>query len=250
MRIAGKTVVSHPSPNFDDREEGVPVDMLVLHYTGMTTGASALARLTESDSKVSAHYLVEEDGTVFSLVSEKKRAWHAGVAYWRGHTNINARSIGVEIVNPGHEFGYRPFPEAQMNAVVALCKHIAGTYAINPWNVVGHSDVAPSRKQDPGELFDWQRLAENGVGLWLEDERDGEGDVMPLGPEEAQLITLQEALGEIGYEIEADGVYGSRTSSVITAFQRHWWPQRVDGRADRETRQAIYAIRDHVRRLT
>ncbi|MCR9215363.1 MAG: N-acetylmuramoyl-L-alanine amidase [Proteobacteria bacterium] len=250
MQIAGKTIVSHPSPNFDERDENVPIDMLVLHYTGMTTGASALDRLTETASKVSAHYLIEEDGTVFSLVAENKRAWHAGVAFWRGHTNINARSVGVEIVNPGHEFGYRPFPENQMKAVVALSKHIAETHAINPWNVVGHSDVAPSRKQDPGELFDWQRLAENGVGLWFDAPGDGAGGSGVSAPGEAQLIKLQEALGEIGYEIEADGVYDSRTSSVITAFQRHWWPQRIDGRADRETQQAIYDIRDHVRRLT
>lgn len=250
MLIAGKTIVSHPSPNFDDREEGVPIDMLVLHYTGMKTGASALGRLTETDSKVSAHYLVEEDGTVFNLVAENKRAWHAGVAYWRGHRNINARSIGIEIVNPGHEFGYRDFPEAQMRAVVTLSKLITETHAINPWNVVGHSDVAPARKQDPGELFDWHRLAANGVGLWFDGTGDGQGESSASDQDEAQLVKLQEALAEIGYEIAADGEYDNCTSSVITAFQRHWWPQRIDGRADRETRNAIYALRDRVRRLT
>lgn len=250
MLINGRTVVSHPSPNFDDREAGVPIDMLVLHYTGMSTGPSALARLTESESRVSAHYLIEEDGTVFSLVAESRRAWHAGVAYWRGHRNINARSIGIEIVNPGHEFGYRPFPAAQMASVLALSQRLVETYGIRPWNVVGHSDVAPTRKQDPGELFDWEGLAGDGVGLWFPGAGEGAQAISASQAGEAELTSVQQALAEIGYEIEADGTYGGHTSSVITAFQRHWWPRRLDGRADRETRRAIYTLRDIVRRLT
>ncbi len=160
-------IIPCPSPNFNDRE-GHTIDMLVLHYTGMRSADDARDKLCNamSDKKVSAHYLVDEDGTIYAMVDESMRAWHAGVSYWRGHTNINQRSIGIEIVNPGHEFGYRPFPKPQMEAVAELCKDILSRRAIPARNVVGHSDVAPERKQDPGELFDWKFLAEHGVGLW------------------------------------------------------------------------------------
>ena len=154
-----------PSPNFD-RRGGVPVSILVLHYTGMQSGAEALARLCDSASKVSAHYVVEEDGGVYALVAEEHRAWHAGVSSWHGETRVNAASIGIEIVNPGHEFGYRPFPRVQVEAVIALCRDILSRHEIPARNVVGHSDVAPMRKEDPGELFPWAWLAAQGVGLW------------------------------------------------------------------------------------
>lgn len=161
-------IIQQPSPNFDERGDA-PIDMLVMHYTGMQTGEAALARLCEAAAKVSAHYLIEEDGRIFQMVDESKRAWHAGVSYWRGHTDINARSIGIELVNPGHEWGYRPFPQAQMESLVWLSKGILARHPIPPENVVGHEHVAPSRKQDPGELFDWEFLGKHGIGLWPRD---------------------------------------------------------------------------------
>jgi N-acetylmuramoyl-L-alanine amidase len=193
-------MINHPSPNFDERPSQTPIDMLVLHYTGMQTGQEALERLYDPEAKVSAHYLIEEDGRIFQLVEESKRAWHAGVSYWRTHTNINARSIGVEIVNPGHDWGYRPFPEAQIQSVITLCQDILSRHPIEPRNVVGHSDVAPTRKTDPGELFPWQRLAENKIGLW------------PF-PTEVDATTLQ----DYGYDI-------SDYEAAITAYRRHFEP--------------------------
>ncbi len=156
-----------PSQNFDSRE-GHAVDMLVLHYTGMPTAQDALQKMCDADAKVSAHYVVDEDGTCYRLVKEDCRAWHAGLSKWRGHDNINQRSIGIEIVNPGHEFGYRPFPAAQMKMVAWLCRDILSRHEIPKRNVVGHCDIAPKRKQDPGELFDWQTLAKLGIGLYPE----------------------------------------------------------------------------------
>lgn len=155
-----------PSPNFNERAAGKEINMLVLHYTGMLTAEDALDRMCDSSSEVSAHYMVDEDGEIYQLVDETKRAWHAGVSFWKGETDINSCSIGIEIVNPGHEFGYREFPEKQMQSVIALSKQIVEKYPILSENVVGHSDIAPTRKQDPGELFDWKRLAESGIGLW------------------------------------------------------------------------------------
>ncbi|MGY8992341.1 MAG: N-acetylmuramoyl-L-alanine amidase, partial [Rhodospirillales bacterium] len=165
------------SPNFDDRPAGLPVDMLVLHYTGMKSASDALDRLCDPAAKVSAHYLVNMNGSVSALVDEEKRAWHAGVSFWRGHTDVNARSIGIELVNPGHEFGYVPFPEKQMAALIKLAKDILKRHAIEARNVVGHSDIAPRRKMDPGELFDWPRLAAAGIGLWFDTK--GPGHIEP-----------------------------------------------------------------------
>lgn len=158
-------MIDAPSPNHDDRG-GHPVDILLMHYTGMQSGLEAIARLRDPDAKVSSHYVVEEDGRIFHLVPEDRRAWHAGVSSWQGATNINQRSIGIEIVNPGHEFGYRPFPAAQMQAVRELSLGIVARHAIPASRVIGHSDVAPKRKEDPGELFDWQGLAAAGIGVW------------------------------------------------------------------------------------
>lgn len=218
-----------PSPNFDPRPDGTPIDMLVIHYTGMENAEAALARLCDPAAKVSAHYVVDEDGTVFQLVDERLRAWHAGVAYWRGRIDINARSIGVELVNPGHEFGYRAFPEPQMAALIELATGILARHPIAPRNVVGHSDVAPTRKTDPGELFDWPRLAEAGIGLFpavdgvaeegLDTGRDG-------------LLAL---LGGIGYALDGG-------PDAIVAFQRRYRPARVDGVADAETAGLARAV--------
>lgn len=156
--------ISLPSPNFDERER--PIDMIVLHYTGMKTAQEAIDRLRDPEAKVSAHYVLDEDGTLYNLVDESKRAWHAGVSKWRGVDNVNHNSIGIEIVNPGHEWGYRPFTKAQYDVLIPLCQQLKARYNIPDENIIGHSDVAPGRKQDPGELFDWKLLADNGLGLW------------------------------------------------------------------------------------
>lgn len=211
-----------PSPSFDDRPAGTPVDMLVLHYTGMLTTASALHRLTDPAAKVSAHYLIDEDGRLWQMVDEGKRAWHAGVSYWRGKTDINARSIGIELVNPGHEFGYRPFPPEQMAAAIDLCRALIRRHPIPARNVVGHSDVAPARKQDPGELFDWQGLAAAGIGLWPE-----EADACPREPGEVRGM-----LAAIGYDT-------SDLHLAVKAFQRHFRPSAVNGRIDFATARRL-----------
>ncbi|WP_149541167.1 N-acetylmuramoyl-L-alanine amidase [Siccirubricoccus phaeus] len=215
-----------PSPNHDARPAGTPVDTLVLHYTGMQSGAAALARLCDPAAQVSAHYLVEEDGTVFALVPEHRRAWHAGISEWRGQQQLNGRSIGIEIVNPGHEWGYRDFPALQMAAVCDLCLDILSRHPIPPWNVVAHSDVAPDRKQDPGEKFDWEGLAANGVGLWP-------GPAAAPAPPAEQALAL---LGAIGYRTDLP------LPVLLTAFQRHWRPALVDGKADPGTMARLAAL--------
>ena len=214
-----------PSPNFDARPANIPVDMLVLHYTGMETAEAARTRLCDAEAKVSAHYLIDEDGTVTGMVDEAHRAWHAGVSLWRGHTAINARSIGIEIVNPGHEFGYRPFPEAQMAALVDLAGDMVRRRAIPARNVVGHSDVAPRRKMDPGELFPWQRLAAAGIGLWPE-----ESDECMMEPD-----MVRHMLADYGYETE-------NLFDTLKAFQRHFRPARVNGRIDFETARLLRGL--------
>ncbi len=203
--------VEKSSPNFDER--GRAVDMIVLHYTGMLSGAEALARLTDAASKVSCHYLVEEDGTIFSLVPEGKRAWHAGVSFWRGETETNARSIGVEIVNPGHEWGYRKFPKKQIDMVVALVKDIRTRHNVPLSNVVGHSDVAPQRKEDPGELFPWRRLAEEGLAVG-----PYKGDPDPSISYEDALSMLR----AIGYDAP-----DKAHAAALVAFQRRFCPEAL-----------------------
>jgi N-acetylmuramoyl-L-alanine amidase len=195
----------------------------MLHYTGMQSGRVAIERLREPAAKVSSHYVVEEDGTVFRLVPEERRAWHAGVSHWRGRSGLNDRSIGIEIVNPGHEWGYRAFPALQMAAVCDLCLEILARHPVAPWDVVGHSDVAPDRKQDPGELFDWEGLAANGVGLWPAAAPPVEAGPGPL-------------LAAIGYRRDLP------LPLLLTAFQRRWRPERVDGLADAESLARLAAV--------
>jgi len=207
--------------------------MLVLHYTGMRDGRSALARLCDPDSRVSAHYMVEEDGAVYALVDEERRAWHAGLGAWRGHADINSRSIGVELVNPGHEFGYRPFPGPQMESLARLAASILARHPIPARNAVGHADIAPDRKEDPGELFDWAWLAARGVGLW-----PGEAPPAPA-PDRATLTAL---LTRWGYAIERDG----DPLPALIAFQRHFRPSRIDGTADPETVGRLAALLEMV----
>ncbi|WP_424811568.1 N-acetylmuramoyl-L-alanine amidase [Roseococcus sp. YIM B11640] len=209
-------VTELPSPNVETRPPGAVIDMLILHYTGMRSGREAIARLRDPEAVVSSHYVVEEDGQIFRLVPETLRARHAGISHWRGREALNGTSIGIEIVNPGHEWGYRHFPALQMAAVAELALDILERHPIPPRNVVGHSDVAPDRKQDPGELFDWQGLAANGIGIWPEADGPAEGDALEL-------------LGRIGYRTDLP------LDVLVTAFQRHWRPEFVDGRADAET---------------
>ena len=232
-------VIETPSPNFDSRT--APPSVLVLHYTGMQTGQEALDRLRDPAAKVSSHYLVEEDGRVFRLVAEERRAWHAGASYWRGRRNLNGESIGIEIVNPGHEWGYRPFPEAQIAAVIALVADIRTRWNIEDRDIVGHSDVAPDRKEDPGELFPWKRLAEAGHGLWAEWP-PAPGAPIGEGEEGAAVFALQAGLTRLGFDLPPTGRFDAGTTTVVRAFQRHWRPERVDGIADGETRARLIAL--------
>jgi N-acetylmuramoyl-L-alanine amidase len=204
--------IDRPSPNHDDRG-GAHIDMLVLHYTGMASGEAALSRLVDPAAKVSAHYTIDEDGTIYAMVPEDRRAWHAGVSHWAGAANINSRSIGIELVNPGHAFGYGAFPEAQIAALTTLCHSILLRHPIPSWRVLGHSDIAPARKDDPGELFPWERLARAGIGLWP----DKTVDTAPVN-----------ALSRYGYDPDAP------QEKVITAFQRHFRPKRLNGVWDTE----------------
>lgn len=229
-------IFSKPSPNFNDRRDNKKISMLVMHYTGMRSAKEALNRLCDPTSQVSAHYMIDETGQIFKLVEEDKRAWHAGVGYWRGETDLNSISIGIEIVNPGHEFGYVPFPAVQMRSVMELSKRLAQQYDIKPVNVVGHSDIAPSRKEDPGELFDWKGLAQQGVGLWA--------SAKPSGIQDTE--DLIRSLGQIGYEIEKPDHF----PKIVEAFQRHWRADKITGAYDQETADIAFALLQHVRRLT
>jgi N-acetylmuramoyl-L-alanine amidase len=232
-----------PSPNFDERQGGPP-DMILLHYTGMQTGAAALERLCSPDSRVSAHYVVFEDGRIVQCVREDKRAWHAGVSSWAGETDINSRSIGIEIVNPGHEFGYVDFPLRQVAAVISLCKSIITRRGpIAPDRVLAHSDVAPQRKEDPGEKFPWDLLADSGIGHWVRPAPLGvEGPRLMAGDYGEAVRRLQRALKSYGYGIEENASYDETTRAVVTAFQRHFRPARVDGVADASTILTLRAL--------
>jgi N-acetylmuramoyl-L-alanine amidase len=236
--------VDHPSPNHDARADGTPIDMLVLHYTGMETGGAALERMRDPAAKVSAHYMIEEDGRVFRLVPEERRAWHAGVSFWRGQRDINARSIGIELVNPGHEFGYRDFPKAQMNALVLLARDILARHPIPARNVVGHSDVAPARKTDPGERFAWQAFARAGIGLWPGAASRRQAARPSAGRDKTggTIAAAQARLERYGYDQTVTGVLDEQTVQVLTAFQRHFRPARVDGLLDGETMERIEAV--------
>ncbi len=223
---AGLRIVARPSPNHGPRPEGARAELLVLHYTGMATAAAALDRLCDPESQVSAHYTVDEDGTVHAHVPEHRRAWHAGVSRWRGRDDVNSRSVGIEVVNPGHAFGYRPFPAAQMAAVAALCRSVMGRHGIAPADVVGHSDIAPARKEDPGELFDWPWLAARGVGLWPVPGAADEGPATP-----AEVAALLERYG-----------YDSAAPGALLAFQRHFRPDGMTGVADSQTLRRLRAL--------
>jgi N-acetylmuramoyl-L-alanine amidase len=220
------------SPNHDRRGEPARIDMLVLHYTGMTSAAAAIDRLRDPAARVSAHYVVEENGMIWRLVAEMRRAFHAGRSCWQGESDLNTVSVGIEIVNPGHEWGYRAFPEMQMLSVEWLCRELVRRYPIPPHRVVGHSDIAPERKADPGELFDWQRLARAGVGIWP-----------PASPPQPRIVVDRAAsladLAAIGYCTTVP----SQLPSLI-AFQRHFRPSCCDGRLDAETATRLVEVRE------
>ncbi len=229
-------IIQAPSANFNERLH--PLDMLVLHYTGMKDGPSALARMQEDkEPRVSAHYMAEEDGRIFALVPEDKRAWQAGRSWWRGDEDLNSRSIGIEIVNPGHEWGYRPFPEAQIAAVIELCQGILSRWSIPQNRIVAHSDIAPDRKEDPGELFPWKRFAEAGIGLWPAPARPEPWMMHGAAMGDAGMTVegLQRDLATIGYKISVTGVFTEETAAVVRAFQRRWRPIRITGEGDVET---------------
>lgn len=220
------TIIDSPSPNFGPRRDGRHPDLVVLHYTGMKSAAEALERMCDPASEVSAHYMIDEDGTCHRLVDEAMRAWHAGVACWAGERDVNSISIGIELVNPGHEHGYRPFPDAQIARLIELCAEVTARHGIGPHRVVGHADIAPARKQDPGELFPWKDMARQGYGLWPKPNHAG----APAAPMEAAFL-----LAEIGYDI-AD------LPAAIAAFQRRYRPSLIDGQLDRETAGLINGL--------
>lgn len=232
----------HPSPNFGPRRGGLTPDMLVLHYTGMETADGALQWLCAEQSQVSAHYLVHENGCVVQMVAEDQRAWHAGKSLWKGETDINSLSIGIEIVNLGHEAGYPDFPAAQIDAVVHLCQNCAERWAIAPERIVAHSDIAPQRKADPGEKFPWRSLFENGVGHFVEPSEIGGGRFFQRGDSGQPIEALQAMLSFYGYGIEINGNFDELTAAVVTAFQRHFRPSRVDGIADVATIETLHKL--------
>jgi N-acetylmuramoyl-L-alanine amidase len=222
---------SCPSPNFGLRPDGEIISMIVLHYTGMKTAAAALERLCDPVAEVSAHYFIEEDGRITKLVDEDKRAFHAGISCWRGRAAVNDISIGIELVNPGHEFGYREFPAEQMNALIELAKQIiARNPAITPRNIVGHSDVAPLRKQDPGELFDWRAIAASGIGVWPETQKVVNPENILLKREDRgeNVQAMQQMLAGIGYHLRIDGYFGEKTAEIVKAFKRHFAPEQLN----------------------
>lgn len=234
---AALDIVAHPSPNHNERRAAI--DILLLHYTGMTSCAAAIDRLCDPTSDVSCHYVVREDGTILRLVDEERRAWHAGHGNWQGRGDINSRSIGIEICNGGHEFGLPPYPRRQMAAVMALCCDILSRWLIPPRNVLAHSDTAPQRKIDPGERFSWARLAAAGIGHWVKPSRARADMALRPGMGGEAVEALQNDLAAYGYGITVSGQYDEQTEIVVRAFQRHFRPSRCDGIADAATRSTL-----------
>ena len=229
-----------PSPNHEDRSK--PIDMIVLHYTGMQDETKACARLCDPASRVSSHYLVLENGEVVQLVAEAQRAWHAGVSSWQGENDINSHSIGIEIANSGHDFGYPDFPDGQIDAVIALCRDLQARHRIPAARVLAHSDVAPSRKRDPGEKFPWDRLAAAGLGVWIEPTTITPGPELVRGDHGEPIRKLQLRLADYGYGIGPTGEFDIVTEEVVIAFQRHFRPVQVDGIADHSTLDTLHRL--------
>ncbi|HEY4985372.1 MAG TPA: N-acetylmuramoyl-L-alanine amidase [Bradyrhizobium sp.] len=231
-----------PSANYGDRAKGCLPDMVVLHYTGMPDVEGAITQLCSAGTDVSAHYIVLEDGRIVQSVPEARRAWHAGVSSWSGEDDINSCSIGIEIVNRGHDWGYPDFPSRQIAAVTALCRGIMLRRGVPTHRVLGHSDVAPARKKDPGEKFPWHSLANSGVGHWVQPAAIVRGETLKLGSIGDDVRDLQQALARYGYGLSATGKYDGLTMEVVAAFQRHFRPARVDGIADRSTFTTLHSL--------
>lgn len=231
-----------PSPNHGERTNGRRPDMVLLHYTGMRDGPSALARLCDPASEVSCHYVVEEDGRIVQLVREDRRAWHAGVGAWAGERDVNSCSIGIEIVHPGHAGGLPPYPPGQIQAVIGLAADIVRRRAVPPARVIGHSDVAPDRKEDPGEVFPWAALHAAGLGRWTQPRPIRPGPALTPGTRGAAVASLQARLAGLGYALARTGAYDSATEAVVRAFQRHYRPERIDGVADPSTLATLDAL--------
>ncbi len=232
-----------PSPNHGERRNVTSPDMLILHYTGMQDARAALQRLCHADSEVSAHYLVFEDGGIVQCVPEERRAWHAGIASWAGVEDINSHAIGIEIANPGHDWGYPDFPAPQIAAVIALCRDIISRHRIVPERILGHSDVAPLRKQDPGEKFPWKELHAAGIGHWVEPAAEIEGPLVDIGDKGAAVAALKADLRLYGYAAPEGDAFDATTSAVVRAFQRHFHQSGVDGVADAATRETLRRLR-------
>ncbi|MDQ3557752.1 MAG: N-acetylmuramoyl-L-alanine amidase [Pseudomonadota bacterium] len=236
------TVEQRPSPNHGERTPG-PIDILLLHYTGMPGRAEAALRwLCSPKSQVSCHYFVFEDGRVVQLVPEDRRAWHAGASLWAGEADINSRSIGIEIANHGHPGGLPEYPDAQIEALIALCREIVGHHPIPPHRILAHSDVAPGRKLDPGEHFPWRRLALADIGHWVEPADVEDGRSLRRGDAGPATEAFQAMLALYGYGLALDGRFGPRTEDVVAAFQRHFRPARVAGVADRSTIRTLHRL--------
>jgi N-acetylmuramoyl-L-alanine amidase len=230
------------SPNFGPRRDGLTPDAIILHYTGMQSAEAAELWLCDPASEVSSHYLVHEDGRIVQMVREADRAWHAGKCSWRGRTDINSCSIGIEIANPGHPFGYPDFPEPQIDAVIALCRGICERHDIAPERVLGHSDVAPGRKIDPGEKFPWRKLQKAGVGHFVEPSPIRGGRFLSIGDSGEPVEALQSMLALYGYGVDITGQFDAGTQAVVEAFQRHFRQELVDGVADRSTIETLHRL--------
>ena len=231
-----------PSPNHGERRGFPRPNTLILHYTGMPSAEAAIALLRDPASQVSCHYVVEEDGRVAQLVPEARRAWHAGVSCWRGERDMNSASIGVEICNPGHDGGLPPYPQAQIESVIALCRDVSARHGVRPERVLAHSDIAPARKRDPGELFPWDVLARAGVGHWIEPVAPSDEILLARGHEGPPVRSFQALLGLYGYDLEPNGVYDPKMEIAVAAFQRHFRPARVDGAVDRSTVETLRGL--------
>ncbi|MDC0073247.1 N-acetylmuramoyl-L-alanine amidase [Alphaproteobacteria bacterium] len=242
MSKYNKTMVknlSYRSENFDNRKS--KIEMIVIHYTGMHSRDLALKKLCNRSSKVSSHYLIDEQGEIYYLVDESKRAWHAGFSSWFNESDINSLSIGIELVNPGHEINYLPFTELQMNSLEKLVLELKSRYSILKKNIVGHSDVAPLRKSDPGELFDWDRLAKKGLAFSPDIEQKIKPLTAKYNDKGENVFIIQEALYLCGYKIIIDGLYGISTQKIVKAFQRRFRRILVNGNVDSQTSKILFS---------
>lgn len=223
-----------PSPNYEARPVSTVIDTIIIHYTGMRSADDALQRLCDPVAKVSAHYVIDEEGCVYQLVEDSQRAWHAGLSYWRGKEQLNDMSIGIELVNPGHEFGYRPFPNAQIKSLIALCTQLIARHPIKQHHIIGHSDIAPKRKEDPGEFFNWQHLAEHGIGIWhgISLPPQKPKPLIQKGDSNERVSTMQTQLAKYGYQIPQHGIFDDDTAATVIAFKRRFYPSNLEASWD------------------